>query len=220
MTSGYSMPLFRQRRKKELRTLIAKTASEMFVRHGYESFSMRILANKLGCSHGTLYLYFKDKQGLFDFLVEDSFEQLARALEHLRQGGCEDSVQMLKEAGRIYVDFGRGNPNAYEFAFVIRRAGAGRPWKPHAAFRFLRDTIGRCIEEKRFCRVNVDTATQAIWAAVHGVTSLLIARPNFPWVDPEELIGQVIDSAVDSLLLVEGPTLNHSKRVKSALKGR
>lgn len=79
------------------------------------------------------------------------------------------------------------NPNAYEFAFVIRRAGAGRPWKPHAAFRFLRDTIGRCIEEKRFCLVNVDTATQAIWAAVHGVTSLLIARPNFPWVDPEEL---------------------------------
>jgi hypothetical protein len=127
---------------------------------------------------------------------------------------------MLKEAGRIYVDFGRRNPNAYEFAFVIRRAGAGRPWKPHAAFRFLRDTIARCIEERRFRLVNVDTATQAIWAAVHGVTSLLIARPNFPWVNPEELIGQVIDSAVDSLLFIERPTPNHSKRAKSALKGR
>jgi len=214
------MMLFRQRRKEELRSLIAKTASEMFVRQGYESFSMRILANKLGCSHGTLYLYFKDKQELFDFLVEDSFEQLAHALEHLRQGGCKDPVQMLKEAGRIYVDFGRRNPNAYEFAFVIHRAGAGRPWKPHAAFRFLRDMIARCIEEKAFCSVNVDTATQAIWAAVHGVTSLLIARPNFPWVNPEELVGQVIDSAVDSLLLIERPTPNHSKRAKSALKRR
>jgi hypothetical protein len=39
-------------------------------------------------------------------------------------------------------------------------------------------------------------------------------------VDPEELIGQEIDSAVDSLLLVEEPTPNHSKRVKSALKGQ
>ena len=58
------------------------------------------------------------------------------------------------------------------------------------------------------------------WAAVHGITSLLIARPTFPWVDPEELIGQVIDSAVDNLLLVEGPTPKHSKRAKAALKGR
>ena len=178
----------------------------MFVRQGYESFSMRILARKLGCSHGTLYLYFKNKQELFDFLVEDSFERLAHSLAHLRQGGGEDPVRMLKEAGHIYVNFGRRNPNVYEFAFVIRRAGARRPWKPHAAFRFLRDTIGRCIEERRFRLVNVDTATQAIWAAVHGVTSLLIARPNFPWVAPEELIGQVIDSAVDSLLLQKGPT--------------
>jgi hypothetical protein len=37
---------------------------------------------------------------------------------------------------------------------------------------------------------------------------LLIARPNFPWVAPEELIGQVIDSAVDSLLSQKGPTPN------------
>ena len=214
------MILFRQRRKEELRSLIAKTASEMFVRQGYESFSMRILANKLGCSHGTLYLYFKNKQELFDFLVEDSFERLAHSLAHLRQGGGEDPVQMLKEAGRIYVNFGRRNPNVYEFAFVIRRAGARRPWKPHAAFRFLRDTIGRCIEERRFRLVNVDTATQAIWAAVQGVTSLLIARPNFPWVAPEELIGQVIDSAVDSLLLQKGPTPKAARRVKSTVKVR
>ena len=210
--------LFRQRRKEELRSLIAKTASEMFVRQGYESFSMRILANKLGCSHGTLYLYFKDKQGLFDFLVEDSFEQLAHALEHLRQGRDGDPVEMLKQAGRIYVNFGRQNPNAYEFAFVIRRAGSRRLWKPHAAFRFLRDTIGRCIEERRFRPVNVDTATQAIWAAVHGVTSLLIARPNFPWVDVDELTGQVIDSAVDSLLLQKAS--KHATPVKNTVRMR
>jgi hypothetical protein len=27
-----------------------------------------------------------------------------------------------------------------------------------------------------------------IWAHVHGLTSLLIARPEFPWVDREALI--------------------------------
>lgn len=194
------MPAYRVRRKNELRTVIAEAARKLFVRQGYESFSMRTLAKNLGCSHGNLYLYFKNKQQLFDFLVEDSFEQLSHALERVRQDFPDNPVPLLKEAGRIYVEFGRRNPNAYEFAFVIRRAGPTRQWKPHAAFRFLRGTIQRCIEEKRFREMDVDTATQAIWAAVHGVTSLLIARPNFPWVQPEELIERVIDSAVDSLL--------------------
>ena len=85
---------------------------------------------------------------------------------------------------------------------------------------FCATRSGRCIEERRFRLVNVDTATQAIWAAVHGVTSLLIARPNFPWVAPEELIGQVIDSAVDSLLLQKGPTPKAARLVKSTVKVR
>jgi AcrR family transcriptional regulator len=214
------MSLFRQRRQEKLRTLIAETAREMIVRQGYEGFSMRKLASKLGCSHGTLYLYFKDKRELFDFLVEDSFEQLAHTLQHRRHRGGTDPVQMLKDAGRTYVDFGRRNPNAYEFAFVIRRAGEKRPWKPHTSFRVLRDTIGRCIEEKIFRPVNVDVATQALWAAVHGVTSLLISRPNFPWVNPEELIGLVIDSAVDSLLSQQRPGPSRSKLAKSTVRAR
>jgi len=196
------MLAYREQYREQLRTAILEAARELFVRHGYESFSMRKLAEKLGCSHGTIYLYFKNKQQLFDFLVEDSFAQLSRALQrllHQEQGA--DPVWLLKEAGRIYVNFGRRNPNAYEFAFVIRRSGPVQPWKPHPAFAFLRNTIKTCIEEKRFRAMNVDTATQAMWAAVHGVTSLLIARPGFPWVPAEELISRVIDSSVDSLLV-------------------
>lgn len=191
----------REKYREELRTAILEAARELFVHQGYESFSMRKLAEKLSCSHGTIYLYFKSKQQLFDSLVEDSFAQLSRALERLRrQEPGVDPVRLLKQACHIYVSFGRRNPDAYEFAFVIRRGGPARPSKPHAEFAFLRDTIKACIQEKRFRDVNVDTVTQAMWAAVHGVTSLLIARPGFPWVPAEELINRVIDSSVDSLL--------------------
>lgn len=200
MTIGHAMPLpgYRSSYKAEFRTAIVKAARELFVRLGYEGFSMRKLAKTLGCSHGNIYLYFKDKQQLFDFLVEDSFAQLLQALEHLRSE--RDAVQLLKNAGRVYVDFGRRNPDAYQFAFVLRRAGPARPWKLHPAFAFLRNAIRRCIEQKRFRAVDVDTATQAIWAAVHGITSLLISRPTFPWAPRDQLIDRVIDSAVDSLL--------------------
>jgi hypothetical protein len=48
--------------------------------------------------------------------------------------------------------------------------------------------------------MDVETASQALWAAVHGVTSLLVLRPSFPWVSKKALIEQVVNSAIDSLL--------------------
>ncbi len=203
MTNGHKMSthLRREKYRQELRRTILDAASELFVREGYKSFSMRKLAQRVDCSHAYIYLHFKDKQHLFDCLVEDSFTQLAQALQRLQNGDRrKDPISLLKKAARIYIDFGLRNPSAYEFAFIIRRTGPARPWKPHPTFAFLRNTIKRCVDEKRFRAVNVDTATQAIWAAVHGVTSLLILRPSFPWVATGKLIGQVVDSAVDSLV--------------------
>jgi hypothetical protein len=48
--------------------------------------------------------------------------------------------------------------------------------------------------------MDVQIASQALWAAAHGITSLLILRPTFAWADRDKLIGQVIDAAVDALL--------------------
>jgi hypothetical protein len=48
--------------------------------------------------------------------------------------------------------------------------------------------------------MRAETASQAIWSAVHGITSLLIQRPTFRWQTKESVIGQVIDSAVDGAM--------------------
>src|SRR5262249_23321194 len=145
---------------------------------------------------GSIYLHFKNKEQLFDCLVEESFAQLAEALQGLGRRS-QDPVRLLKRAGRAYVEFGLRNPGAYEFAFILRRPGRPRRWKPHLAYEYLRSVVGRCVQEKHFRAVDVDAASQAVWAAAHGVTSLLILRPWFPWADKEKLIRRVIDSAID-----------------------
>ena len=81
-----------------------------------------------------------------------------------------------------------------------------RPYKVHGAFEALRYIVRRCVEEKRFRPVDVETTSQALWASVHGITSLLIQRPAFPWVPKKELIAQVINTAVDSLVAALGAT--------------
>ena len=189
----------RARYRNELRRAILDAAREAFAHYGYEGVSMRQIAERVGCSHGTLYVHFKDKETLFDALVEESFEQfdhsLRTAAESARRG---DPVEFLRKMGRAYVEFGLANASAYEFAFILRRPGQGG--KPHGPYERMRSLVQRCIDEKRFRRMDADAASQALWAAAHGVTSLLILRPAFPWVEQDELIGQVIDAAVDGLL--------------------
>ncbi len=103
--------------------------------------------------------------------------------------------------GRAYVEFGLENPHAYEFAFILRRPGRRISAKPQLAYDYLRSTVKRCVDERRFATRNVDVATQALWAAVHGITSLLILRPAFPWAQKKTLIGMVVDNAVDGLVV-------------------
>jgi len=187
----------RERYREELRRTILAAARDAFGRGGYESVSMRSLAEALGVSHGSIYVYFKDKDEIFEVLVKESFDQLAAALRQIG-GKRGDPVQFLKRAGRKYVEFGLRNPSAYEFAFMLRRPGGTD--EPHVAYEYLRAAVKRCIDAKRFRVRDVDAASQALWAAVHGVTALLIVRPSFPWARQKTLIGRVVDSAVDGLL--------------------
>ena len=162
---------------------------------------MRKLAEKVGCSHANLYLHFKDKEALFECLVDEGFQQLADGLGKVPESAKQaDPVAFLRKAGRAYVEFGVANASVYEFVFILRRPEPKRPYKPHVAYERMRTLVQRCIDEKRFRRMNVDAASQALWAAAHGITSLLILRPAFPWADREKLVGQVIDAAVDGLL--------------------
>jgi AcrR family transcriptional regulator len=197
----------RRKHKEELRGLILDAAREIFVHRGYESFSMRKLAKKIEYSPGSVYLHFKNKEELFECLVDESFARLLETLSALRNGKeMQDPVEELKKGMWAYVEFGLRNPNDYRFAFMLRppmrppMEKEKLPYKVHAAFEWLRGIVGRCVGEKRFRAVDVETTSQAIWASVHGITSLLIQRPAFPWVAKKKLIAQIIDIAVDGLV--------------------
>ena len=191
------MVSFRERHRAELRQAILGAAADAFARDGYGSVSMRAVAEAVGLSHGAIYGYFKDKDELFEALVQQSFDQLAVALRAM-PGRSGDPVRFLRRAGRKYVEFALQNPGAYEFAFILRRPKEGQ--KPHVTYEYLRAAVKRCIDQKRFRVRNVDLASQALWTAVHGIAAMLILRPYFPWTKKKALIGLVVDSAVDGLL--------------------
>ena len=192
----------RQRHREELKVEIRDAARAIFVREGYQGFSMRKLATAIGYSPGAIYLYFKNKQDLFGSLVEESFDRLFESLCALSDDPSGDPVERLKRGLRVYVEWGVAHPDDYQIAFLQPTPSEG-PYRVHRAFGVLRSMIAHC--HPAGGEQSVETSSQAVWAAIHGMTALLIQRPSFPWQSRERVIVQLIDSAADGVARAASP---------------
>lgn len=193
----------RTREKEQLRRQILSAARELFVNEGYESVSMRKVANKIEYSPTTIYLYFEDKADLLDSVCKETLLDLLNTLERLKEG-TSDPVKALRKSGRAYVEFGLKYPQDYKLTFVIRpqfQKGLGLQQGSvgERVFNYLRAMVSECIRQKAFRQVDVETTGQALWSVVHGVTLLLIDFSDFPWTEKDRLIDMVIDTMIDGL---------------------
>ncbi len=193
----------RAREKEQLRDQILSAARELFVNEGYENVSMRKIADKIEYSPTTIYLYFKDKADLLDSVCKETLLDLLNTLELLNRDKS-DPVETLRKSGKAYVEFGLRYPQDYKLTFVIRpqfQQGLGLEEGSvgERVFNYLREMVSECIRQKVFRQVDVDTAGQALWSAVHGVTLLLIDFSDFPWTEKDKLIDTVIHTMIEGL---------------------
>jgi hypothetical protein len=180
---------------------------ELFSELGCQGFSMRLLARRVACSHGNLTRISRKK---CNCLIASSKNTSPGSTKPCNSESPESKtgnpVRLLEIGIRVYVDFGLANPHTYKLTFIVGGTELSRPRQPYAAFEYLRATIRRCVEEKSLRPVDVETTSQALWAVMHGVSSLPILRPTFPRVAKERLIQQVIDNAITGLLRQPRPT--------------
>src|ERR1700719_32841 len=153
----------RQRYRQETRSEILSAAREIFVRDGFESFSMRTLARSVGCSLGAIYLYFSSKEELFDALVEESFLHLYEVLGVLVKERGKDPVQQLKRGLRLYVEWGLKHPSEYQIAFTLRDP-VKKPYRTHRAYAAARALVKLCLGKSKAGERELELRTQALWA--------------------------------------------------------
>ena len=186
----------RERDKQEMRRQVLDAAMGLFVEEGYDKVSIRRIANKIGYSPGTIYLYFKDKDDIFFHLHEEGF---ARLIERQREVFDEpDPAARLRKMGRAYIRFALENPEYYELMFIIR--GPFRhvqaEWTCGVdSLDCLRQTIQACVDSGQMKDVDPEMATFAMWSSVHGLASLLL-RDRFKMV-PEEHIEGLVAGVMD-----------------------
>jgi AcrR family transcriptional regulator len=198
----------RARQKQLLRQQILDAARELLVEEGYDQLSMRKVAERIDYSPTAIYLHFKDKQELVFSLCEESFARLVRELETLTDD-YPDPLARLRKGMERYIAFGLKNPNHYLPAFVLppptdidpkqKQAMLSAESSAMRAFASLRDTIAEGVKAKKLRNVDPDVAARSTWAAIHGITSLLIVHQRFPWGDRQRVVQSLIDLIVDGL---------------------
>lgn len=193
----------RAREKQELRQEILDAARDLFVREGFENISMRKIADQIEYSPTTIYLYFRDKADLLDCICEETLAKLDRKLTSIEHT-TDDPLESLRKGLRAYIDFGLKHPNDYRVAFmteVKEFTGPENCPRCHVAgqkaFDHMRTGVRQCIEAGVFAPRDPETVSQALWAAIHGITALLITRCRFSWVDQQVLIDTLIDTLID-----------------------
>lgn len=186
------------------RAEILAAAERIFVEHGYEGATIRKIADEVGLSSTALYMHFAEKSEILHEICRGAFEALIEGTRDIVDAGGAPE-QRLRRMLEAYVSFGFANPNAYRLVYLTRpveaRDGA------HAAARQVGADLYRsfeaAVEELAAAgRLNGDpkTAAQVLWAATHGLVSLVITKPYFDWVAQEQLTKAMLDAQFDGLL--------------------
>jgi AcrR family transcriptional regulator len=192
----------RARHRESLRRDILDAASRLFVEEGYDRVTMRRIAQRIEYSPTTIYLHFKDKTELFNAVCEETFSQLAEKLETLTRMRIVP-LGHLRECLRLYVEFGVKHPDHYTVTF-LQPPKTGRAKMPDAsirtrAFDTMRQAVRSCVDYGDIRTADVDMTAQALWAAVHGLTALLITARGFPFISQAALVDHTVDVMIAGL---------------------
>ena len=192
--------------KQTLQTLILDAARELFVEEGYKNVTMRKIARKIGYSATTIYLYFKNKTELFNCLAEEMLERLLKVFKDV-QGENLEPVAQLKKMGEAYVQLAIEDPDGYRIAFMMETDIWTEP-QDHLAkgskglevYQMILNAVETCVRYRRMRSDEIEAFAQSIFASIHGLVSLWLTYPTFPWVSKQRLQQMVIDSAVGGLI--------------------
>lgn len=187
----------RDEEKEELRQTILKAAGALFLEQGYDRFSMRHVAEEIGYSVATLYLYFRDKDDLLFTVVDEGFTRFGKQLDQAAASST-DPWERLSALGEAYVTFGLRNPVYYQLMFLWRtdfltqtRPGEQQPRME--SFRVLQDAVQYAMDAGVMQPGDAESYSDALWAMMHGIVALSISMPVFDTERTQKLIALARD---------------------------
>jgi len=186
------------------RRQILDGARKVFMDLGFDGASMNEIARSAGVSKGTLYVYFADKNRLFEAIVED--EALAQGKVPFNFDSSRDPEVTLREFGQTYMALlcrpGGGSWIRTVMAIAERMPDVGRRYYANV----LEKIINRLAEYLKVHVASGDLAIDDCQLAASQFMEVCKATLFLPFVfqaapaPSPERIAEVVDSATRMFL--------------------
>ncbi len=161
----------RLRDRAARRQLIIATARALAEREGWDAVTTRRLSTEIEYSQPVLYKHFASMEDIVEAVALEGFGELAATLRTARSAatGPEETLSRVAHA---YSNFAADNPVLYDAMFTratrLRFGGTeDTPIQLRAGFAELREAVANVAGVR-----DVDTLTEVLWAALHGLTTL------------------------------------------------
>ena len=182
-----------------LRTALIDAGAELARANGPDGVVLREVARQTGVSHNAAYRHFADRDELLGeiaSLAEAKLEQamLRRLDEVAETDPAARARARLRAVGRAYVEFALAEPGLFNVAFCQREPGAPDPMEDAAAYVLLGRVLDELVSAGTLSPDGRLGADVACWAAVHGLSVLLLDGPlhDLPAEEREGAIAKLL----------------------------
>ncbi len=191
-----------------LKRLILDTTRKLLIKDGYGNLSMRKIAREINYSATSIYLHFESKDALCHALIDEGMCLLLEQQSRIAEMHPDDVFMRLRALCAGYVSFGLQYSEYYEIMFLIHPDFENR--FPVSSYRqarrnleLFKRTLDQGVVERKIEPQDTYAATNVVWASLHGVVSILLARRLDYRIDRQQFIDNVLDQIVRSVARTE-----------------
>jgi len=164
----------RIRQKEEVRSAILETAWKMVKSEGWQSLSIRKIADAIEYSVPVIYDHFKNKEAILFEFAKEGFQLLTAKIGKAKETATSPEEQ-IKAMADAYWDFAFRNKEHYQLMFSLGMAGCEMEvcMPEKAAFRNqLLEPINSLLQNQQNSNVNPCLKYHSLWSVMHGLVSI------------------------------------------------
>ena len=166
-----------------------------------DDVSIRAVADAVGVTAPSIYRHFPDKAHLIFEVCARQFDRMSEEVaEVLAARPGAPATEQLAAAGRAYARFGLANPEHYRIMFMGHAEHTPELYDDAqvletGSFGMVVELAQRAIDDGllRPELTHAAMVAHALWAGIHGVVSLAVAKPHLPAPDVELRLEAMID---------------------------
>jgi len=168
LPSGVAIADRRLRDRAARGRLISATARVLAEREGWDAVTTRRLSTEIEYSQPVIYKHFASMEDLVEAIALEGFGELTEALGEARRHAAPEEA--LGAVARAYSTYAAQNPVLYDAMFTRAtrlRFGDDTAVPLATAYAELRAAAATITGER-----DIETLTEVLWAALHGLTTL------------------------------------------------